>query len=69
MCIRDRVRLSAHSFRGSLRHLGIIDASQVAGKIEDTAASDSNLTGVGELFEQFKSIVENAVQEIDRFLA
>ena len=63
------VRLSAHSFRGSLRHLGIIDASQVAGKIEDTAASDPTLTGVGELFEQFKSIVENAVREIDSFLA
>ena len=63
------VRLSAHSFRGSLRHLGIIDASQVAGKIEDTAASDPTLAGVGELFEQFKSIVEGAVREIDRFLA
>ena len=63
------VRLSAHSFRGSLRHLGIIDASQVAGKIEDTAASDPSLAGVGELFEQFKSIVGNAVKEIDSFLA
>ena len=63
------VRLSAHSFRGSLRHLGVIDASQVAGKIEDVAASDPNLAGVDELFEQFKSIVEAAVREIDGFLA
>ena len=63
------VRLSAHSFRGSLRHLGVIDASQVAGRIEDAAASDPDLAGVGELFDQFKSIVEDAVQEIDRFLA
>jgi len=61
--------LSAHSFRGSLRHLGVIDASQVAGKIEDVAASDPNLAGVDELFEQFKSIVEAAVREIDGFLA
>lgn len=62
------VRLSAHSFRGSLRHLGVIDASQVAGRIEDAAAADPNLAGVDKLFEQFKSIVDGAVKEINSFL-
>ena len=46
----------------------MIEASQVAGKIEEIAASDPDLDGVSELFKRFKSIVKNAVREIDRFL-
>jgi len=63
------VRLSAHSFRGSLRHLGVIGASRVAGQIEDKAAEDPSLAGVDKLFEQFKSNVDVSVEEINRFLA
>ena len=62
------VRLSAHSFRGSLRHLGVAEASRVAGRIEEKAATDPNLGGVGELFSQFKANIDTAVQEINRFL-
>ena len=62
------VRLSAHSLRGSLRHLGAMHASQAAGRIEETAAADLDLIGVSELFEQFKSFVDDAVKEIDSFL-
>jgi len=62
------VRLSAHSFRGSLRHLGVIEASLVAGRIEEKAAADQGLDGVAELFEQFKSHIDTAVEEINRFL-
>ncbi len=61
------VRLSAHSFRGSLRHLGVLEASQVAGRIEE-AAADLSLDGADKLFEQFRSIVEQAVTEIRSYL-
>ena len=63
------VRLSAHSFRGSLRHLGVAEASRVAGRIEDKAVADPSLGGVAELFKQFKSNIDVAVEEINRFLA
>ena len=63
------VRLSAHSFRGSLRHLGVIEASRFAGRIEDKAVADPSLGGAIELFKQFKSSIDVAVDEINRFLA
>ena len=62
------VRLSAHSFRGSLRHLGVSEASRVAGRIEDKASIDPSLDGVAELFKQFKSNIDVAVEEINRYL-
>jgi len=52
------VRLSAHSFRGSLRHLGVVAASQVAGRIEELATTDPSLAGASELCEEFSALVE-----------
>ena len=63
------VRLSAHSFRGSLRHLGVSEASRVAGRIEDKAVADPSLSGVAKLFKQFKSNIDVAVEEIHHYLA
>ena len=63
------IRLSAHSFRGSLRHLGVAEASRVAGRIEDKAVTDPGLGGVPELFKQFKSNIDVAVEEIKRYLS
>ena len=62
------VRLSAHSFRGSLRHLGVVAASQVAGRIEELATTDPSLAGASELCEEFSALVDEAVVEITRYL-
>ena len=62
------VRLSAHSFRGSLRHLGVVAASQVAGRIEELATTDPSLAGASELCEEFSVLVDEAVVEITRYL-
>ena len=61
-------RLSAHSLRGALRHLGVIDASLLAGRIEELASIDPKLTDVDELLDRFQASIEASIGEIEQFL-
>lgn len=61
------LRLSAHSIKGALTHLGARDAAILAGRLEDLASS-GNLEGTDFAFQEFQPSLMLVIEEMKRFI-
>jgi PAS domain S-box-containing protein len=66
----QNTRISAHSLKGALGHLGALTASETAGQLESMAGnSPVDMEACGELFGQLKILVTAVCEEFDTFIA
>jgi PAS domain S-box-containing protein len=65
----QNTRISAHSLKGALGHLGALSASEMASQLESTAAnSPVDMEACGELYGQLKDVVEEVSNEFETFV-
>ena len=66
----QRLRISAHSLKGALGHLGAINASEKANKLEEMAGSEPvDMSQCRTMFESINELVEEVVREFNTFIA
>ncbi len=66
----QNTRISAHSLKGALGHLGALTASETAGQLESLAGnSPVDMEACGELFGQLKILVTDVTQEFETFIS
>ena len=62
-------RISAHSLKGALGHLGALTASETAGQLESTAGnSPVDMDACRELFGQINELVKEVSEEFETFI-
>ena len=62
-------RISAHSLKGALGHLGALTASETAGQLESTAGnSPVDMDACRKLFGQIKDLVNEVTDEFETFI-
>ena len=66
----QQLRISAHSLKGALAHLGALNASEKACQLE-TAASNApvDMDRCGEMFDEVKEIIAEVSREFETFIA
>ena len=62
------VRVTAHSLRGALNHLGARSAGRLVGNLEDLASTNPSLPGANDIFTETESAIDQAVAEMKRYL-
>ncbi len=66
----QNIRISAHSLKGALGHLGALTASETAGQLESLAGnSPVDIDACRELFRQLKTLITNVCKEFEKFVS
>ena len=66
----QNTRISAHSLKGALGHLGALTASETAGKLESLAGnSPVDMEQCKEIFAKLKTLVVDVCEEFETFVA
>ena len=66
----QNTRISAHSLKGALGHLGALTASETAGRLESTAGNAPvDMDACRELFGQLTDLVKDVCQEFETFVS
>ena len=66
----QNTRISAHSLKGALGHLGALTASETAGRLESTAGNAPvDMDACRELFGQLNDLVKDVCEEFETFVS
>ena len=65
----NELRISAHSLKGALVHLGCRESSRFAMRLEDMAAKDEDVSEAGKVFSELQQSLIPLAEELNQFVS